>query len=380
MNRELVNKSVMLVVVLFISAVFVSMIRSFLMAIFLAGLFSALAHPVYRRFERWYRGRRALASLTTLTLVVLFVLLPLSALTGVVANQALKVGNSAKPWVQQQIAAPDALAERLRALPLVDTVLPYRETVLQKAGELVGSISGFLLNRLSAFTIGTVNALITVLVLLYTMFFFLMDGDRLLRKILYYLPLEDRDEQRLMERFTSVARATIKGTAVIGILQGGLAGVAFAVAGIPSAVFWAVVMVVLSVVPGIGTVLVWLPAAVILAVSGHLIKGAALALFCALVVGSLDNVLRPILVGKDTQMHELLIFFGTLGGILMFGVTGFIIGPIIAALFVTVWDIYGISFADVLPGSTDDTMADGAPPCPPAERDALPPGDHGHLE
>jgi predicted PurR-regulated permease PerM len=164
--------------------------------------------------------------------------------------------------------------------------------------------------------------------------------------------LENHAERRMLDRFTSVTRATLKGTAVIGILQGGLAGLAFAVVGIPSAVFWGVIMAVLSIIPGIGSAIVWGPAAIILGATGHPAKAIGLTVFCVTVVGSLDNLLRPILVGKDTQMHELMIFFGTLGGIIMFGVVGVIIGPIIAALFVTVWDIYGVTFKDILPTVT----------------------------
>ncbi len=215
---------------------------------------------------------------------------------------------------------------------------------------MVGSISGFLINSLSSATVGTMNFLFMTFVLLYAMYFFLMDGKKLVRQALYYLPLEDRDEQLLLARFTSVARATLKGTAVIGVLQGALSGLAFAVVGIPSAVFWGVIMTILSILPGIGTALVWVPAAVILGASGHYGKAVGLVAFCSLVVGSLDNLLRPALVGKDTQMHELMIFLSTLGGIVMFGVVGFIIGPIIAALFLSVWEIYGVMFADVLPG------------------------------
>jgi predicted PurR-regulated permease PerM len=196
---------------------------------------------------------------------------------------------------------------------------------------------------------GAVNLLFMAFAMLYTMFFFLMDGDKLLNKILYYLPLQDQDEQRILERFTSVTRATLKGTAVIGILQGSLAGLAFWVAGIPSAVFWGTIMAVLSIIPGIGTALVWGPAAIILAAGGSYLKAGGLCLFCAVAVGSIDNLLRPVLVGKDTQMHELMIFFGTLGGIFMFGVMGMIIGPIVAALFITIWEIYGVAFKDILP-------------------------------
>lgn len=349
MDRNFVGKTVLLVVVFFISVLFFSMIRTFLMAIFLAGLFSALAHPLYLRFERRLRGRRSLASLATLLLIVCFVVLPLLGLMGIVTAQALRVGNSVKPWVQQQIAHPDAFFATLKSLPYFDQIAPYRDMALQKAGEMVGGVSGFLINSLSSATVGTVNFIFTTMVMLYAMYFFLMDGEKLIQKILYYLPLEDNDERRMLERFTSVARATLKGTAVIGILQGGVAGVAFAVVGIPSAVFWGVIMAVLSIIPGIGTALVWLPAAILLGAAGHVAGAVGLAVFCAVVVGGLDNLLRPILVGKDTQMHELLIFFGTMGGILMFGMIGFVIGPIIAALFVTVWDIYGVAFRDLLP-------------------------------
>jgi predicted PurR-regulated permease PerM len=349
MNREAINKWVLLLLVFFISALFLSMIRQFLMAIFLAGIFSALSFPLYVRFGKWFKGRYKLASMTTIILIVLVILLPLAGLAGIITAQAIKVGETVKPWVEQQLSEPDAISSALKSLPFMDQIEPYRNTILKKAGEMVGGVSGFLINHLSSFTLGTVNFLFMLFIMLYAMFFFLMDGGKLLEKILYYLPLEDHDERRMLDRFTSVTRATLKGTAVIGILQGGLAGLAFAVVGIPSAVFWGAIMTVLSIIPGIGSALVWGPAAIILAATGHLAKATGLAVFCAIVVGSLDNLLRPILVGKDTQMHELMIFLGTLGGIMMFGVVGVIIGPIVAALFVTVWEIYGDAFKDILP-------------------------------
>jgi predicted PurR-regulated permease PerM len=353
MNKEAINKWVLLLLVFFISALFLSMISQFLMAIFLAGIFSALSYPLYRRFERWFKGRRSLASIATLLLIVFLVLLPLGGLLGIITAQAIKVGEAVKPWVEQQLAEPDAISTAFKSLPFYDRIEPYRNLILKKAGEMVGGISGFLINRLSTVTLGTVNFVFMLFIMLYTMFFFLMDGNKLIDKILYYLPLEDHDERRMLNKFTSVTRATLKGTAVIGLLQGVLAGGAFAVVGIEGAAFWGAIMAVLSFIPGIGSALVWVPAVIILAATGQLAKAIGLGVFCAAVVGSIDNLLRPILVGRDTQMHELMILFGTLGGILMFGVVGVIIGPIIAALFVTVWEIYGVAFKDVLPAVAD---------------------------
>ena len=210
MKQETVNKSVLLILVLFVSAIFLSMIRHFLMAIFLAGIFSALAHPLYCRFEHWFRGRRSLASLTTLLLIVIVILLPLGGLLGIITAQAIKVGQSVTPWVQKQIAEPGAFSKLLDFIPFYDRIEPYQELIYQKAGEMVGSISSYLINSLSSATLGTVNFLFMIFILLYTMFFFLMDGDKLLEKILYYLPLQDRDERRMLEKFTSVTRATLK--------------------------------------------------------------------------------------------------------------------------------------------------------------------------
>lgn len=349
MREDSVNKFVVVLLVVFISSVFLSMIRSFLMAIFLAGIFAALTRPIYRRIENWFGGRRSPASVLTLVLIIIIVVVPLAILTGVVTGQALKVSQSVMPWVKAQIEQPNALSEYLSTIPYYDQIAPHSEFIIRKAGEAVGHVSQFIINNLSSAAMGAANFLFMLFTWLYTMYFFLMDGDKLLEKILYYLPLQDHDEQQMLERFTSVTRATLKGSAVIGILQGGLAGLAFWAADIPSAAFWGTIMVVLSIIPSVGTAVIWVPAAIILGLSGAMVKAVLLAIFCALVVGSLDNLLRPILVGKDTQMHELMIFFGTLGGIFMFGIVGVIIGPIIAALFVTIWEIYGQAFGDILP-------------------------------
>jgi len=349
MKTTTVSKACLLVLVVVITLTFLSMIKAFIMAVLLAGIFSALAQPVYQRFTRWFGGRRSVASIVTLLMIVLVIIIPLGFLLGLVTAEAIKVGESVAPWVDNKIHNPDELFVWLQGLPYYDKIAPYEDDILTRAGQMVGVLSKFLINSLSQATTGTVHFLFMMMIMLYSMYFFLIDGGKLIDLILYYLPLEDSEERRLLDKFSSVTRATLKGTAVIGVLQGGLAGLAFAVVGIPSAVFWGTLMVVLSVIPGIGTGLIWVPAAVILIAGGSLAKGIGLAVFCGVVVGSIDNVIRPRLVGKDTQMPDLLILLGTMGGIMMFGVLGLILGPIVAALFVTIWEMYGVVFKDVLP-------------------------------
>jgi predicted PurR-regulated permease PerM len=349
MNQDSINKSVLVLMVIAISALFFSMIHPFLMAIFLAGLFSAMARPVYRRLNIMFKGHRHLASVSTLLLMIVVVLIPLFLLVGLIVGQAIDVGQTVTPWVKQNLEQPDKLTAYLQQLPFYEYTEPYREIILEKAGQLVGTISNWIVGGLSQATLGTANFLFMTFVFLYTMYFFQMDGARLIKKILYYLPLNSDDENLMLNKFTSVTRATLKGSMMIGILQGGLAGSAFAVAGIDNAVFWGTVMAVLSVIPSIGSALVWIPASIILIMQGSVTAGVGLMVFCGLIVGSLDNFLRPILVGKDTKMHELMIFFGTLGGILMFGIAGIFIGPLIASLFVTIWELYGTAFNDYLP-------------------------------
>ena len=166
------------------------------------------------------------------------------------------------------------------------------------------------------------------------------DGKQLLELIVHALPLGDSRERKLFKKFAEVSRATVKGTLIIGLTQGVLGGIMFAILGIQGAVFWGVVMAILSLLPVVGTALVWMPAALVLIASGDWQKGIVLIAFGVLVIGLIDNLLRPILVGRDTKMPDYLVLLSTLGGLTVFGVSGFVIGPVIAALFQSVWTMF----------------------------------------
>jgi predicted PurR-regulated permease PerM len=354
-----------LLLVVGITILFFEMIRPFITALLLGAIFSGILQPFYRRLKGWMGGRRGLASFTTLVLFFFLLLGPLAGFLGIVTNQAVQVTESAVPWVQNvqaQLEEPGGVDRLLDRLPLADQIRPYQEQITRKAGELAQSIGEWVLQRVASITRGTVTFIFLLFVMLYAMFFFLKDGGKVLKRILYYLPLSNEDEQRMLGRFVSVTRAMVKGTFLIGIVQGALAGVAFAVAGIPSAAFWGTVMAVLSILPGIGSALVWVPAVIYLFTVGSVGPAVGLLVWCVVVVGLIDNLMRPWLVGRDTQMPDLLILLGTLGGLYLFGAAGVLIGPIVAALFITVWELYGEAFDDILPEAVLPEPPIGKPP------------------
>ena len=341
-----------LVLVLAVSALFIAVTWPFLKPLLLGALLASLCRPLYTWILRLVRGRRSLAAILTLLLLFLLVAGPISAFVGVVVSQALNVSEQAIPWVQQHFGPAstfnmhDWLVQRF---PSLAPHVPDQTQLLEGLGRAAKATGAFLVVGATELTTGTAGFLLDLFVMIYAMFFFFRDGKKMIQKIFYYMPLAHEDEELLLERLTSVTRATIKGTLVIGVIQGTLAGVAFWVAGIQGAAFWGTVMVVLSIVPGIGAALVWVPAVIYLYIIGQPLAGTLLLVWCAAVVGTVDNLLRPILVGKDAKMPDLLILVGTLGGLFLFGPIGFIVGPIICGLFLTVWEIYGETFKSILP-------------------------------
>ncbi|MEH0155265.1 AI-2E family transporter [Limibacter armeniacum] len=357
-NQDKVSKLTLLILLAGISALFFAMIRQFIMTLFIAGLFTALAYPLYSWFKKVTKNREGLASALTLVVIILAILLPLGGLIAIVTAQAIKAGETAIPWIQENASHTSQINEWMKDLPYYQEIIPYKDEILKKAGDILNAISKLIVDGATNLTKSTAKFAFMLLILVYSMFFLFISGKELIDRILYYLPLKKEEEEVLLEKFTSVTRATIKGTFVIGFLQGALAGIAFAVVGIDSAVFWGALMAVLSAIPGIGAPLIWVPAAIILGINGDWGKAIGLFVFCGAIVGSIDNFLRPILVGKDIKMHELMIFFSTLGGLFMFGPIGFIIGPIIAALFVSLWEIYGEVFKKFLVPNNQDNASD----------------------
>ncbi len=357
------QRAALLLLLAGISVLFLQIVRGFLVAVLLAAIFAGMSYPLFRRLTKRLGGRANLASVLTILLLLVGVVVPLVGFLALVVAESVTLSQSIADWVRSE---PDLLAQ-LRTyaarIPFADRLIPEGEALVVKLGELASRAGPMLAGQLAAIGRGTLSFVLQLFVCAYAMFFFLVDGPSILRVILYYIPLGANEEAQLLERFVSVTRATLKGSLLIGVIQGALGGVALWVAGVPAPAFWGTVMVVMSIIPAIGAAVVWVPAVIYLFAIGQTSQAVGLLAWGALVVSTVDNFLRPRLIGRDARMSDLMILISTLGGITVFGALGFIVGPIIAALFVTVWHIYGQAFRGWLPevpaNALDSITADG---------------------
>lgn len=341
-----------LLLVVGVTVLFLAVAWPFIKPLLLAALLAGLFHPLYRWITRLVGGRASFGAAVTLLVLFVLGLGPISAFLGIVLQQALTISDQAIPWLSQQLGAASRFNAQdwvVQRFPALAKYVPTQEQLLQQVGTAAKTAGAFLVGFASRMTATTAAFLLNLFVMLYAMFFFFRDGHKILERIFYYTPLTDEDERRMLTQFASITRATVKGTLVIGVIQGGLAGIAFWAVGIEGAALWGTVMTILSIIPGIGAPLVWVPVVIVLFVKHQYLAAILLLVWCGAVVGTVDNFLRPVLVGRDAKMPDLLILIGTLGGLFLFGPIGFIVGPIICGLFLTVWDIYGATFKEVLP-------------------------------
>ncbi|XBQ15874.1 MAG: AI-2E family transporter [Oceanicaulis sp.] len=335
---------------LLLTGVFLWMIKAFLSALFLAAVLAIFVFPMQLFFSKLFGGRDKLAASMVLIVTLFLVLLPLLAILALVAEQAVDVGQTVIPWVQEQIRAfrAEGFAGLPDWVPFRDALAPYQEQMAARLGEAVSGLGGILVGGVRRATGGALSFFLNVVILLFALFYLLTSGPRALKYALALLPMQPDDRDLLAERTLSTIRATVKGTFVIAIIQGALTGGALAVAGVPGAAFWGAIAGVLSVIPGVGPPLVWLPASIWLWVNGEQVPAVALFAWGAAVVGVVDNLLRPVLVGQDAKMSDLMVLLSTLGGLTLFGAVGIIVGPVIAALFTSAWYIYAESFKGLL--------------------------------
>jgi predicted PurR-regulated permease PerM len=315
-------------------------------AVLWATIAAILFAPLYRRLLRSTRQRRTAAALATVAVVVVMVIVPLGLVTALLVQEAAGV------YARIQSGELDVgryFQQVLDALPgwLVEPLNRFGLTSLGDVQERLSSAllrsSRFLAAQALNLGQNTFDFIVGLFVMLYLLFFLLRDGDELTRRIEEAVPLRAEQRQALFDKFAVVIRATVKGNIVVAVIQGALGGVMFWLLGIHAAVLWGALMAILSLLPAVGAALVWLPVAVYLLATGTVWRGLVLIAWGVLVIGLVDNLMRPVLVGKDIKMPDYLVLISTLGGIAVLGVNGFVIGPVIAAMFIAAWDIFATS-------------------------------------
>lgn len=333
-----------LLLVLLVTMAFVGLISDFMMGIFWAVILTILFHNTFDTLKIRLNGKENLAAVLTLLFIILIVIIPILLIGSSLVSESL--------FYYEKVSSGEidlrGVIDDLRAnIPKTEAMLVNYGIDLDKAreslNELITNGSQLAASQALKFTQNFFNFFLQFAVMLYVLFFLLRDGAQLIEAIIRVLPIGDEKERALFRRFESVARATVKGSLLVAILQGFIGGILFWAVGIPAAMLWGVVMIFLSLLP-VGSTIVWLPAAIILFFQGEVGKAVAILIVGALVIGLADNILRPRLVGQDTKMPDYLILLATLGGISWFGLSGFVIGPIIAALFITVWQMTGKEF------------------------------------
>ena len=305
--------------------------------------------PLHHRLHTRFRGKGTAAALLTLLLVLVIIIIPMALITATLVRdtagfyQRLQSGeiNAARYFRRVFDALPSWVTSMLDRFGLEDF-----DSVQARLGEALAQASQLIATQALGIGMNTFDFITGLFITLYLAFFMLRDGQQLARTLHHAVPMEIAHKSVLIEKFTTVIRATVKGNLIIAVIQGTLGGLAFWFLGVNGALFWAVLMAFLSLLPAIGAGLVWLPVAVYFLLSGAVWQGIALSVYGVLVIGLVDNLLRPALVGKDTGLPDYLIMISTLGGMVVFGINGFVLGPVIAALFVAVWHIHSSGQVD----------------------------------
>lgn len=328
-----------LIIVLAIAMLYV--FRPFFFSIFWAAIIAILFYPAYRWINKQIK-MPSMSSFICVILVIVVLVLPLVTLTMLVVNESFGLYQSVTQ--RNFLGDVENAASWVEKTPLAPYVKTIRSDWTTYASNATKSISIFLFNNLKNLTQLSLRFAFMLFIMLYTLYYFFKDGPRMLKRLMYLSPLGDKYEEMLYEKFTSTARATLKGTLIVGGIQGLLGGILFWITGVEGALVWGVIMVALSIIPAIGSFIVWLPAGIIMLAIGNTWQGIMILVVGALVISTIDNLLRPPLVGNDIQMHPLIVLFATLGGLIIFGISGFVIGPVLAALFISSMSIYSHYF------------------------------------
>ena len=314
------------------------MLQPFVNVLAWAAVLVIVFYPVHRRLVA-RTGRPATSALLSSLLVIFTILVPLTLITLALVNELSNAVDAVHGNVSSLL---DPQTSPLgRAVNWIGRYINIEEL---RSGEFLKErlkgMGGAIASRALGFFGGVVGAVVQIFFVIFTMYYLFRDGDRFVRALPDTLPLRREQSEKIFERTRDVIGASLYGVLVIAAIQGTLGGLMFWMLGLPSAIVWAVVMTFLSMIPMAGSFLVWMPAAIYLALTGHWGKALILVAWGALVIGTVDNFLRPKLVGERTKLHELFIFFAVLGGLQVFGVVGIVLGPVVLAITLALLDVF----------------------------------------
>ncbi len=331
-----------LLILVIVSLLMAVIIYPFAQPLLWAALAAIMFQPVYRTMLRRVRGRRNAAAGLSLLVIFFVVMVPAALIGSLVVEQALVLVDTLQKQPPDLAALFDSVYTSLPSIAreAVDRSGWADITMVQtRIQNLVTESAGMIATQAVSIGSGALSFFLSFSVALYVMFFLLRDGERIGRTVLCAVPVERSIADRLAERFLGIVRATIKGTGVVALVQGGLGWIALMIAGVPSSLLFGVLMTIFALVPVIGAGAVWLPAGLWLLVTGATWQGIFVLLTGFFVISSADNVLRPILVGRDTGIPDWIILITTLGGISLVGFSGIVLGPLVAGLFLASWSI-----------------------------------------
>lgn len=343
MANSTLEQKVFLALVVVVSLAFGWVLLPYYGAVFWAVILAIIFAPLQRRLQRRFPKRRNLAAFLTLMATLLVAVLPVSLIASLLVGETAELYSRVQSGDLRLGEYVDRLRELLPAgveAQLNRAGLGDTASIRDRLSDGLMAGSQFLATKAFSFGQGTFQFFVSFFVMLYLLFFFIRDGRELVQRVRQAIPLSEEQKRRLFDKFTRVVRATVKGNILIAVTQGALGGVIFAILGIPGVFLWSVVMTFLSLLPAVGAGLVWGPVAIFYLMQGQWGQALILILYGVLVIGLVDNFLRPVLVGKDTRMPDFVVLISTLGGLALFGLNGFVIGPLIAALFISTWALF----------------------------------------
>lgn len=330
-----------------VSLAFVLLMKPFIGPIFWAIAIALIFHPLQVFLVRKLGDRPNVNALITLTICMLIVVIPVLILVTSLVAEGLGIYQK----IQEGEIKPGEYIDQVnQSFPAIQAFLAQFDINFSEIRDRVVSLfvggSQFLAKQALGIGQNTFQFFLGLALMVYLAFFLLRDGSRLIDLMIRALPLGDERERLLFAKFAEVTRATVKGNLLIAIIQGALGGIIFWILGITGALLWGVVMAIFSLLPAVGAALVWVPAAIYLAAVGDIIQAVVLTVFGVVVIGLADNILRPIMVGRDTKLPDYIVLLSTLGGLAMFGINGFVMGPLVAALFMAFWGIFIREFSE----------------------------------